>query len=1056
MRQKFSNYTELLSVVTICLLITMLFPAFIFARSVEFTLSSPYWYIQYDRAGYVDITYWYPSPQHPFAFHEMMTGDWAGAVSFSGLNETNTAEWLTDRFIIPDINPTNSSFIPSFNDSGAYNTSNDSGNPVWEDDAGQPNNPPYSSIQKDTGWSKIDNDKLEVKIHYEVVDLAFGDPNNNTARSPMSFVDDNESFYVNSERYVILQTYVFRNITDSNTITGLEFYQMLHGHPADAYSNLAASYNTIELSDPLENYEPRNSVHCAPGSNTVGNFCYDMTQWNKTTGAHKDYLTFSSTVAPDEVGIDEFQYSTSAMRDDIENRNLNGRTSWKNDDMAVAVMWNLPDLEPNDVTSITLALMYGHGELYDSGLWVEKSSNIDPNSCVNPTSSDPNEYKIVYTINYGNDGNDIATNCVLTDTLPEEIDRFSVEVSDGGTYSWLTNTATWQIGTLNPSDSDSVTLTVYATSDAEPGGEITNEVVLSSDIGWVKDVNSVPVCCYDSNTIFVNAYATGAGTGTNWQNAYTDLQDALNRARICEADEIWVARGIYEPDRETAEQDMAFELVDGVPLYGGFKGTETERQQRDFVKNPTILSGDIAVGLNSNKVVVMNDCNSNTQLDGFIITAGMNGVYAEGSNSIITNCIVADNFGDGIICKNSGIEISWSIIKNNIGVGADGIYIEGSTSNPVIFNCKIRDNEGHGIHVMNGSPVIKNSWVHHNDCGISLNSPSSAAIIRGNTICDNYREGIKRDSGTAPDISNCILWGNDTANNQTQVIGGDVTFSCIYDPNTADPIPDAFGNITADTLFAYPNPDLNNYHLHPDSPCKDKGDPNGDYTGEKDIDKEDRVYNGRVDMGADEITCEDVYNVLDWTGNGIVNMEEFSIFSAAWLSHDPNDPGINDPNLYNFEHWDHRCDINDDYAVDLEDFIAFCENWLWQACYKTSQEGTWMMVQSFGGNDGRVESMSKTAKMSMESFRIAQMTEERQLKARLSEQKSVTSKTAKELTPVEQLIRALETAEKLEKLWQEDPGIKQKIDEQRWQDFMNAIYKWIDILEDHANTELVR
>lgn len=161
---------KLLSIVCFC--VTLIFSNASFARSREFTLSSPYWYIEYDRAGYIDITYWYPSPQHGFGPHEMMTGDFAAAVSYSGLNETDTAEWLTNSFIIPSFS-TGSSFTPSFSDpaSQAYNTSNDPNNPVWEDNAGQPDNPPYSSIQRDTGWSKVDNDELEVKIYYEVIAL---------------------------------------------------------------------------------------------------------------------------------------------------------------------------------------------------------------------------------------------------------------------------------------------------------------------------------------------------------------------------------------------------------------------------------------------------------------------------------------------------------------------------------------------------------------------------------------------------------------------------------------------------------------------------------------------------------------------------------------------------------------------------------------------------------------------------------------------------------------------------------------------------------------------
>jgi predicted outer membrane repeat protein len=102
-------------------------------------------------------------------------------------------------------------------------------------------------------------------------------------------------------------------------------------------------------------------------------------------------------------------------------------------------------------------------------------------------------------------------------------------------------------------------------------------------------------------------------------------------------DQIWVKAGTYLPVSTNSDPRYArFELPNGVAVYGGFGGSETELGQRDWVKNLTILSGDLErddlanpatdtsqiVGSNAYRVVESSHSNGDSRLDGFTITAG--------------------------------------------------------------------------------------------------------------------------------------------------------------------------------------------------------------------------------------------------------------------------------------------------------------------------------------------------------------------------------------------------------------------------------------------------
>ena len=74
--------------------------------------------------------------------------------------------------------------------------------------------------------------------------------------------------------------------------------------------------------------------------------------------------------------------------------------------------------------------------------------------------------------------------------------------------------------------------------------------------------------------------------GSTWQTAYSDLQVALSGAVA--GDEIWVAEGTYRPS--TTNPAISFDLRPGVAVYGGFRGTESSRDERG-PGDLTILDG---------------------------------------------------------------------------------------------------------------------------------------------------------------------------------------------------------------------------------------------------------------------------------------------------------------------------------------------------------------------------------------------------------------------------------------------------------------------------------
>ncbi|MHC4123920.1 MAG: right-handed parallel beta-helix repeat-containing protein [Planctomycetota bacterium] len=201
----------------------------------------------------------------------------------------------------------------------------------------------------------------------------------------------------------------------------------------------------------------------------------------------------------------------------------------------------------------------------------------------------------------------------------------------------------------------------------------------------------------------------------------------------------------------------------------------------------------------------------------------------------------------GVRCWMSDETVIEKCIIEDCGIGVFAMCTSAD-----INNCIIRDNSSVGVYIdYTDGTNIKNNIIFNNYGGIYTDSEGGNIIIRNNTIVSNSTYGIK-DSSAQPTISNCIIWDcNDDLNNCS------ATYSCIEDGDGGT------GNISSDPCFV---DDVNDdYHIAPDSPCFNSGDPNGSYDGETDIDNDERVQGIAIDMGADEYGV--IYYYVDPNGN---------------------------------------------------------------------------------------------------------------------------------------------------------------------------------------------
>jgi hypothetical protein len=236
-------------------------------------------------------------------------------------------------------------------------------------------------------------------------------------------------------------------------------------------------------------------------------------------------------------------------------------------------------------------------------------------------------------------------------------------------------------------------------------------------------------CQYFPNRWHVNTNLIGgANDGSSWPNAFYDLQDAIATADY--GDTIWVAQGTYYPTSDN-DREKYFELKNGVAIYGGFSGTETHLNQRNYQAYKTILSGDIGIQGestdNSYHLLYSVDSDSTTSIDGFTITKG----YAVHENTSYFGHLT---WGGGFYIGIEDSSLVTPLIRNcmfekNIAKHGGGLYCDGATNKSVIpslVNCVFKNNHSFGT----GGAIFHKNGTQDNinfvitDCIFEENSSS--------------------------------------------------------------------------------------------------------------------------------------------------------------------------------------------------------------------------------------------------------------------------------------------------------------------------------------------
>ncbi len=383
-------------------------------------------------------------------------------------------------------------------------------------------------------------------------------------------------------------------------------------------------------------------------------------------------------------------------------------------------------------------------------------------------------------------------------------------------------------------------------------------MVTATDLDGYQRIQGrkVDIGAYESNA---DQYHYVSQTSTNpippyssWATAALRIQDAVNSS--VSGDVVVVANGVYDSGATVTPGYSALNrvMVNKPITVMSFNGPEV-----------TIIAGDGPLGTSAVRCVYVSN---NALLTGFTLSNGYTTTLSPRENysgggalvhnsgtisSCLVTCSQAQQYGAGIAILYGGSVHNSYVAKNTSHLSTGGIYCHQGGE---VYNCTVVDNvsvrQG-GVYLSSGGTIynslIAGNYASEQQGGLALleNGTAYNCTIVSNTAPEVG--GVLTQNGVS--LWNCIVYDNFApvdSNYRNTGTGWSYNYCCTY------PIVCGIGIITNDPEFV----SATDFRLMPSSPCKNRG-VNMDwmYTA-RDLNNNQRIYEGIVDMGAYEFVPE--------------------------------------------------------------------------------------------------------------------------------------------------------------------------------------------------------